>query len=258
MEKKIAPQWFMKKFRFNSQKVLTVGCERELFLTNSRQEIQPLAVDALKKLGSDGFSYELSECQLEMHIGPVQIYDFEQASLEKYLSIRELLSTIGIGTKFITVAPSNMPLNIYPDPTGRYQIITEKMPREILSAACRVAGTHFHIGMPDYDTALKVYNRVLEHYDKLCDEGNLTQGERMQLYHQMAKDYKPRHYGDWDDLYTYYHQCGYDFDPRKCWHLIRISVNGTIEFRMFDNTENLDQVTQWAKRCHSICANALY
>ncbi len=106
--------------------------------------------------------------------------------------------TCGFGTLHSEVAPENMPLDVYPDPTGRYQEITRNMPRHILLAACRVIGTHIHIGMPDHETALRVYNSVVPHYMELCEKGNGSFGERLAIYRIMAPDYEPKPYRDWD------------------------------------------------------------
>jgi ribosomal protein S18 acetylase RimI-like enzyme len=50
---------------------------------------------------------------------------------------------------------------------------------------------------------------------------------------------------------------GFDKDPRKCWTLIRISKNGTIEFRMFGATPSLERIVGWAKLCHDLCKEAM-
>ena len=131
------------------------------------------------------------------------------------------------------------------------------MPREILSAACRVIGTHVHVGMPDWETALRVYNKVIPHTAMLCEKGNGSFGERLELYKQMAPNWNPSPYVDWDAYYQAAVRGGFTEDPRKCWTLIRISVHGTIEFRMFGATASIDKVVSWAELCHSLCEEAM-
>ncbi len=248
----------MELFSFHPDKPMLIGCEREFFLTGKTGMISPLASKASRILqGDPAFGYELSACQFEMRVGPSIIGDFEKASWHAHKFLVGQLGMHDIYPKFITVAPEDMPLDVYPDPTGRYQEITRDMPVEILRAACRVAGTHFHVGMPDHETALRVYNRVIGSFKELCEMGNLSRGERMAIYQIMAKDNKPIPYSDWDELYWHYSNNGYDHDPRKCWHLIRISAHGTIEFRMFDNTDDLSLVNAWGKKCFELCLNAL-
>jgi gamma-glutamyl:cysteine ligase YbdK (ATP-grasp superfamily) len=149
-----------------------------------------------------------------------------------------------------------MPLDVYPDPTGRYQKITRDMPREVLTAACRIIGTHVHIGMPDHETALRVYNRLCPYFEHLCEMGNGSFGERLAIYRQMAPKYKPTPYESWEDFYGSACKKGFVEDPRKCWTLIRISVHGTIEFRMFGATDNHERIVRWATKCHELCMEA--
>lgn len=150
-----------------------------------------------------------------------------------------------------------MPLDVYPDPTGRYQRITKDMPRKILRAACRVIGTHVHVGMRDHEMALRVYNYAIRHLAELCEMGNGSFGERLAIYKQMAPDYEPKPYASWEEYYNTALEKGFAEDPRKCWTLIRISVHGTIEFRMFGATDSIDRIVSWATRCHQICQEAM-
>jgi gamma-glutamyl:cysteine ligase YbdK (ATP-grasp superfamily) len=160
---------------------------------------------------------------------------------------------IGFERLYKEVAPLDMPLDVYPDPTGRYQRIIKDMPQQILSAACRVVGTHVHIGMPDADTALNTYNKVVPYCEELCLMGDGSSGDRLDLYKTMAPDYQPVPYETWEAFHVEAVEKGFDVDPRKCWHLIRISKHGTIEFRMFGATHDLQKIVAWTKRCHELC-----
>lgn len=247
---------FKSQFSFNPEHAFKVGCEREGFIVDSSGEIVPEAKKALDALGlSTG--YELSACQLESRVGPVDFDRLEYELCIEQAAILEILFEHGLSVKYITVAPETMPLDVFPDPTGRYQKIVEKMPREILLAACRVAGTHCHVGMSDFETALIVYNHVVDHVHELIEMGNLTQGERLGIYQMMAPNFMPIKYRDLQHMHEYYVENGFDVDPRKCWHLIRISVHGTIEFRMFDSTESINIIASWARECLKLCRQAL-
>ena len=146
-----------------------------------------------------------------------------------------------------------MPLDVYPDPSGRYQVITKDMPEEKLRAACRVAGTHIHIGMGSQEKAIRAYNNALRHLDHLCKLGDKSKGERLSIYKIMAPNFKPPVYDSWKDYEVYAKEHGFIDSPRNCWHLIRISIHGTIEFRMFGATPDIHEVIQWAKICYTIC-----
>lgn len=248
---------FLESFKFVRRLTGFVGCEREFFLTDLQGNIQPFAEAALSALSSNCYKYELSACQAEMNIGPVAVDDFAHEA-ELVTSHLKCLRTIGIGHTFMTVAPENMPLNVYPDPSGRYQRIVANIPRESLLAACRVAGTHVHVGMPDMDTAIRVHARIVEkYYEELCDLGNMSGGERLGIYRKMAPKCDPIPFANSREMHAYYVENGFDEDPRRCWHLIRISVHGTIEFRPFDNTANLGRVETWVRKCHGICMSAM-
>lgn len=245
---------FKSLFKFNPMKSLYIGCEREIFLGNSSGVVSPLAPDVLSHGKYDWLSYELSACQLEYHIGPAKdMTEFKKDYSFKESKLMSLLNFVNARPIFETVMSEDMPLDVYPDPTGRYQEITRHMPKDILLSACRITGTHFHVGMPDHETALRVYNSVVKNQDALLQKGDLTHGVRLKIYESMAKDYYSKSYDSWGDMYNLYKEKDCTSDPRQCWHLIRISVHGTIEFRMFDNTQCSERVFDWAQLCLNLC-----
>ena len=158
-----------------------------------------------------------------------------------------------MSVRYLSVAPENMPLDVYPD--ARYLGIADRISPNALISACRVAGTHFHVGMPDWETALEVYNRVVGEIDYLINLGNRTNGERIRIYAGMAKDFMPRTYRSVDDLFDNFCLNGLADNPRGCYHLIRISVHGTIEFRMFDNTDDPDDIDFRGRSCLEVCGD---
>lgn len=203
------------------------------------------------------FSQELSACQIESRIGPSELHALQEALKLSEDRLEKLTSFLSLQLSHREVGPADMPLDVYPDPSGRYQAITKDMPRETLLAACRVIGTHVHVGMPDHDTALRVYNHVSEHFHALCELGNGSFGERLAIYRTMAPKYQPMPYESWQHFHDVACQEGFETDPRKCWTLIRISVHGTIEFRMFGATDSIDRIVSWATRCHALCMEAM-
>lgn len=248
---------FLGRFGFCENKAFLVGIERECFLTRGG-EISPIAPKVLSILGiSERFGYELSACQLEDRIGPCRIEDAMSELMKNEEDIKKAEREIDFGRLFTEVASKGMSLDVYPDPTGRYQKIIQGMPEHILSAACRVTGTHIHIGMPDHKTALRVYNQVIKSLDGLCELGDGSAGERLGLYKMMAPKFQSPHYESWETFYKEAIREGFVLDPRKCWNLIRISTHGTIEFRMFGSTSDLEKIVSWASICHQLCQNAL-
>lgn len=249
---------FREKFNFRKEGKLLVGVERECHLIGLNGNVAPIAPIVLKELKDlKRFGYELSACQLEDRIGPVNISSVKNELENNDRIIENILKQLGCSRSRFEVGPDDMPLSIYPDPTGRYQEITKNMPKHILAAACRVIGTHFHIGMPNPGSAIEVYNGAIDHFDELCSLGDGSSGKRLELYRLMAPDSRPTPYRDWDHFCRTAAEKNFLDDPRKCWTLIRISVHGTIEFRMFGTTDDLSKIAAWANKCHSICEKIL-
>lgn len=244
---------FLAKFAFRPEGDMLVGIEREVLLTRN-ESIAPIAEEVLRHIGVNGrYGYELSACQLEDRVGPVRVENLLTTLQANEREIRQAEEELGFQRFTFEVGPANMPLDVFPHPTGRYQEITKDMPREILLAACRVIGTHIHIGMPDRETALVVYNGIIGNWEDLCRMGDGSSGERLAIYAKMAPDFVPPRYTNWRCFFEEALQKGFESDPRKCWHFIRLSVHGTIEFRMFGTTRDLERVVTWAKRCHDLC-----
>lgn len=275
---------FKSLFKYNSIMTGYLGIEQEMFIVHKYFPFMPVPVAhkviALLEskgvpqrvagescFGPDGIewqpavpgeiSYELSDSQLESRTGPIRLRELESALHDTGRRVSDLLHWSQHEACYTEVGPENMPLDVYPDPTGRYQRITKDMPREILLAACRVIGTHVHVGMRDHEMALRVYNYAIRHLAELCEMGNGSFGERLAIYKQMAPDYEPKPYASWEEYYQTALEKVFAEDPRKCWTLIRISVHGTIEFRMFGATDSIDRIVGWATRCHQICQEAM-
>src|SRR3989338_394147 len=248
---------FTDRFKFRPDKNLFVGIERECFLTREGK-IVPISPEVVAKIDDKiHFGYELSACQLEMRTDPTPLEGVSQALTDSDKLLREYEQSFNFNTLHQEVAPYDMPLDVYPDPTGRYQEITKNIPVKVLRAACRVAGTHIHIGMASPKNAIKAYNTAIEHLPRLCKMGDKSKGERLQIYKIVAPNFKSPHYDDWDCYERYAKNHGFDETPRNCWHLIRISIHGTIEFRLFGATADIREIVEWANVCHSICKNAL-
>lgn len=249
---------FLSRFNFDPEKSLFVGVERECFLTDKKGIVVPISPIILKELNDyERFGYELSACQLEERIGPCVIGDLHDLLVKNDTVLKEAENRLGFRRFHSEVGPEDMPLDVYPDPSGRYAEITKNMPREILLAACQVTGTHIHIGMPDHETALGVYNSVIKYMAVLCEKGNGSFGERLWIYKMVAPRWESPPYKDWNDFHDCAVKFGFEKDPRRCWNLIRISVHGTIEFRMFGSTCSFERIVGWAHSCREICAEAM-
>ena len=245
---------FSDLFKFDPTKAMCVGIERERFIVDEDGLIVPKSAEVLGLLPEgDRYGYELSACQLEDRVGPVRLHDVLGSLESNDREISIALKSLGLRDYFTEVAPFDMDLTVFKDPTNRYQEIVKNMPVETLRAACRVAGTHVHIGMPDMKTALKVYNGVINEWERLAGIIDGSHGERLKIYQQMAPRYKPVAYQSERDFYRDACDNGFDTDPRKNWQLIRITIHGTIEFRMGGATASHTLVNQFVKECYNSC-----
>lgn len=271
MEVTLSLQDFKAKFKFVPEKAFYMGVEREYFIADRNDRIVPRAPELLRAMQSvrcgSGrtepldptrlFTYELSACQIEGRTNPCASPEELELELRTNQDIlRTGMEAMGCRPCYQEVGPANMPLSIFPDPTGRYQEIVRQMSTDKLRAACSIIGTHIHIGMPDHATALRVYNRVIKYTARLCRIGDHSGGQRLRIYHELSPECVPTVYPSWKVYYDYCKENGFSKDPRCCWTLIRISVNGTIEFRMFGTTEYSGRIVNWAKECRQMCMDA--
>ena len=153
------------------------------------------------------------------------------------------------------VAESLSPLTIYPDP--RYLEIAGRISKEKLDAASRVTGTHIHIGTKNINQAIAINNFLVPYCETFCRMGDRSNGERLRLYKLMADNWKPFIYQDPEHLFQIASDEGFVENPRNCWKLIRISIHGTVELRMFGSSENIDEILGWISFIKSILKEVL-
>lgn len=252
---------FFKQFKFDPSKTLFVGIEREAFASRNGKilPIVPEVLPAINNLNPEFqiFGYELSACQIEMKYGPYHVSEVHDGLLKAEKERINFEEKFDFECIFSDTAGQEIPLDIYPDPTGRYAKIASSLSRDVLHAACYVAGTHVHIGMPSAVDALRVYNNLCSHVDELTKMGDNSNGERISYYQLMSKETTPKSHTSMQSWFEDSVEKGYSNDPRKCWTLIRISIHGTIEFRMFGSTPDLDKINKWVNECRDLCCRYL-
>jgi len=257
----ISLEEFENKFKFDKSKVLNIGLEREAFILKDNLIVpkSPDIISVIEKLNLkwQSVGYELSACQLELRYGPSEVGGIKNILRESEKEMAKIKSDNNFDLLFADVAPEEISLDVYPDPTGRYQNLSQTLPHEILRAACMVAGTHVHVGMPDLETAIRIYDCLIPHTKELLMSGDGSNGERIGLYQQMAPKCQPVFLKDEKEWYDRAVENGYVEDPRKCWTWIRISIHGTIEFRVFGSTPDLNKIEEWIYACHALCKKYL-
>jgi gamma-glutamyl:cysteine ligase YbdK (ATP-grasp superfamily) len=242
---------FLGKFGFKKSGQGLIGIERERFLTDRGMLPVPRAEEFLAIVKDPRWTCELSSCQVEDRTEPKKrISDVEKELLLNDRMGNYVAGEMGLILYCMEVGPEDMPLDIFPKP--RYLEIAENISLETLKAGCRVTGTHIHLGMPDIKTAIKASNAFREYIPYLCEIGNNSHGERLRLYKKMAPDWNPPVYEDKQHFFETAKEKGFAKDPRKCWHLIRISVHGTLELRMFGSTSRTRKTIEWVKTAREI------
>jgi len=97
---------------------------------------------------------------------------------------------------------------------------------------------------------LKVYNGVIHHTDELLKMGD----KLIETYSIVEPKWYPLAYETWIGFMCKALKYNFYNNPRNCWHIIRISVHGTIEFRTFGATESEEKVLEWTKVCQELCS----
>lgn len=242
--KEITLKDFTQKFSFNGKMASYIGVERERFLVDQEGFLMPYADEFLAKIKNPKWTYELSACQVEDRTTPRKTTTAIKNEMQRNDKMGRIIAEkMHLDLQNIEVASPNMPLNVYPDP--RYLEIVQHITEERLKAACQVTGTHFHIGMKDLESAIRVANIFAQHIDMLSEMGDHSKMERLRLYKVMAPNYLPPIYESVHHFFEMASEQGFTENPRNCWHLVRISIHGTVELRMFGSTADIDEICYW-------------
>ena len=251
---------FLSKFSFRPEMAGFIGIEREQFLIVAGGldggQYASRAQGFLSMINSSKWTYELSACQVESRTNPHKdLSAIKLEILENENCGNQAAFKLGLRLDNIEVASRNMPFTVYPD--FRYLEIAKTIPQDRLEAACRVTGTHIHIGVRDISHAIEVNNLLVPHLNIFCSLGDHSNSERLRLYRTMAKNWQPTIYQNPEHFFEVARAEEFADNPRNCWKLIRISIHGTVELRMFGVTDNVDEILEWVSFVRSIVKGAL-
>lgn len=237
---------FLSQFAFSRAMNGYIGIERERFLKNAEGLYMPHAEKFLSEIKDPHWTHELSACQVEDRTDP------QSNLLElKYDLIHNTNNGVYAAeknsAKIITeeVAARDMPLDVFP--LERYKNIVRNITEDRLRAACRVAGTHIHIGVGSVDEAIRVHNVCAAHTSELIHIGDHSSGARIALYKEMAGQWKSPQYENAEHFFETATVENFSDDPKHCYHLVRISIHGTVECRMFGVTPHEDEIIYWVE-----------
>ncbi len=247
----IAYHSFLKQFKFKKHLEGYVGIEREHFLSSQNGIYIPQAKKFLAKINDVRWTYELSACQVESRTRPeIKVHFIRKELLENEMNGKLVAASLGLYLVNNEVADDTLPDDIYPDP--RYLKVAKNMPKEMIRAGCRVAGTHIHIGVRNMTQAIKTYNLLVPHLKRLSQTGDHSNGQRLEMYRTMAVHWEPRIYENAHHFFEVAVAQGFGENLRNCWHLIRISRHGTVELRMFGAAQDIEEIIEWVKYAQSI------
>lgn len=263
------PVSLLSRINYNPSLRGHVGVEREFFLTEERNggyqyqewmgigwsaetHFVPRSPDFLAAINDPAWTYELSACQVEHRTDPLfELADIRASLQSGIVRGSRVAESLGLRLSAIEVAPAEMPLTVYPH-DERYANIVATLPAPVLAAACRVTGTHFHVGCASAEEALAVHNALVPHLDRLAALGDHSAGERIRLYKMMATNWQPPVYDSAEHFDAVANDQGFAANLRNCWHLIRVSRHGTVELRMFGMTANVDENVAWIETVRDI------
>lgn len=241
------------------------GCmsiEQEFFLCQPGHAVTPVPMartflDVMRPYDPSGrWTYELSACQAEFRTEPHGstsglLSDLRTGTLSGTATAHD----IGCSLRAIEAAPLDMPVDVYED-DERYRELAKTLPEHVLRAACRVSSVQIHYGCRDIEHAIRVHARLIPHLDHLSAMGDHSGGERLRLYKMMAPYWQPPVYDSVAHFERVAEAEGFASNLKNCWHLIRISRHGTIELRMFGNTEDHGEIRQWVEFVRDIADEA--
>lgn len=234
---------FLARFKFAKNKNGYVGIEREHFLVSPTGAFVPHSINVLRLMNDARWTHELSACQVESRTRPQKDLSAIKLELLENEHNNYKIKKLGLNLINRAVGPKTMPLDVYPD--QRYLEIAASLTKERLEAAVRVAGTHLHIGVKNMEHALSIYNSLIPRLNKLCRLGDNSEGERLKLYKTVAIKWQPVFYENVEHFFEAASKEGFAENPRNCWQLVRISIHGTVELRMFDAVNRIDEILWW-------------
>ena len=253
---------------FGSGKPFTVGVEEELFLVDPVTGRQANASSAvLERLGpTEGtVERELHACQVELI---TEICDSAGEAAEMLLGLRRAVLATGAGLLGSGTHPAAMEGEAEITDKARYERI-----RELLgdAVATPVAGLHIHVGMPDAETAIRVFNGLRRHLPLLQALGanspyrhgrdtGLASAREVTI-RGWPRSGVPRAMRDYADFCTVAELLGRAADvPDYTWFWWKLRPHprlGTVEIRALDTQASVDDTVALVALVHCLARHAV-
>lgn len=237
----------------------TYGIERERFIQNAQGQIVPAIgtlLPLVKQIAKDGglsedrFSFELFAGQIEDRTPPADnLAEVRSALVQNDVLLSEAAERCGFTFDHSEFMDPERIVSLEVNPfDARHQNIWGMIPMERKIAASIVAAVHVHISVVESEVAQWLNSCRLDVIERLIALGDHSGGRRISSYRVMAEtDGVPPTFSDFSEVMAYIAKKG---GERDVWDLVRYKpTTGTIEFRMFGATGNVDEVLGYVEAC---------
>jgi len=247
----------------------TAGIERERFIVDLRNDkiipgIGRLLTSVWDKVQGNGcstdlFGYELFAGQVEDRTPPCDSLEaLRKALVANDNILNEAVSQFGWGFDFSEFAEEWRIRELAVNPFNeRHKRIWASISPERRLAASRVAAIHVHIAIGKKLAAQALGLCDRETVNRLIKLGDHSQGKRIEAYRIMSQsDGIPPKFSSRVELMRYIQQHG---GERNVWDLARYKPStGTIEFRMFGTTGDIQEIIGYVEACLQVVAPLLH
>ncbi|UJA21239.1 YbdK family carboxylate-amine ligase [Thermoleophilia bacterium SCSIO 60948] len=231
---------------FGSEHPFAIGVEEELFLAdpsdgrllNARERV----LDSIADPARGEITGEVHACEIELISGVCRTAGEAVAELSE---LRRIVLDSGVGLIGSGTHPSADEQRAEVSDRERYRFISEQLGDALVTP---VAATHVHIGMPDAETAIRVFNGLRRHLpvlEALAANAPFRHGRdtgfasaRELALRAWARSGTPRPMDDYEDFVAYAERlnraAGIEDYTFHWWKLRPHPALGTVELRALD------------------------
>jgi carboxylate-amine ligase len=250
--------------RFGRHEPFTIGVEEELFVVDPADgkllNAAPRVLGELPDLGTAQIKSELHACQVELITEVCETVGDALASLRR---LRETVLARGVGLIGSGTHPTAAEGDAEITNKDRYELIRHRLGDAI---ATPVAALHVHVGMPDAETAIRVFNGLRRHLPLLEALGanspyrhgrdtGLASAREITL-RGWPRSGVPRAMADFDDFWTSTERLTRVADvPDYTFHWWKLRPHprlGTVEIRALDAQAGLAPTGALIAAVHSL------
>lgn len=237
----------------------TYGVERERFIVDYSGQIVPrigILLPRVHEIARDNglleslFTYELFAGQIEDRTLPYgSLEELERAMILNDRIMSEAASQFGLAFECSEVVEASRITSLEVNPFDpRHKSIWQSAPLERRTAASIVAAVHVHMSVAEGE-AVRLLNFCRRNViDDLIDIGDHSNRRRINAYRAMAEtEGVPPMFSSFAEVLKYIDAKG---GEKNVWDLVRYKRStGTIEFRMFGTTQNVQEALGYVKAC---------